>query len=53
MTSKATDPIIENWLPFELRVVPLRDNEVALEVWQESVNRWPERAKPKRSELST
>jgi len=34
--------------PFELRVVPLRDNEVALEVWQESVNRWPERAEPKR-----
>ncbi|NLJ36705.1 MAG: hypothetical protein GX358_10825 [candidate division WS1 bacterium] len=36
-------------LPFELRVVNIRDNEVALEVWQESINGWPwRRAEPKR-----
>ena len=35
--------------PFELRIVKVRDNEVALEVWQESMNGWPaRRAEPVR-----
>ena len=29
--------------PFEIRIEKMRDNEVALEVWQESINGWPNR----------
>ena len=36
-------------LPFEVRVQKVRDNEVALEVWQESMMGWPaQRAEPAR-----
>lgn len=36
-------------LPFEIRVQKLHDNEVALEVWQESMMGWPaRRAEPVR-----
>ena len=35
--------------PFELRIVRVRDNEMALEVWQESMSGWPaRRAEPVR-----